>query len=62
MLTCHYFTDSIYISRDEKIRVSHFPNCYNVETYLLGHTEYVLKILLLSDELLLSIGGKFVCK
>jgi len=47
----------ITCDRDEKIRVSHFPNCYNIESYLLGHEEYVLKILLLSHRLLLSIGG-----
>jgi len=47
----------ITCDRDEKIRVSHFPNCYNIETYLLGHEEYVLQILLLSPNILLSVGG-----
>ncbi|XP_063683264.1 tRNA (guanine-N(7)-)-methyltransferase non-catalytic subunit wuho-like [Bolinopsis microptera] len=47
----------ITCDRDEKIRISHFPNCYNIEAYLLAHQEYVLKILLLSPNTLLSVGG-----
>ena len=27
--------------RDEKVRVSSFPNCFHVEGYLLGHSSYV---------------------
>ncbi|XP_052829346.1 tRNA (guanine-N(7)-)-methyltransferase non-catalytic subunit wdr4 isoform X3 [Octopus bimaculoides] len=27
--------------RDEKIRVSHFPNAYNIHSYCLGHTDFV---------------------
>ena len=30
--------------RDEKIRISCFPNCYNIDSYLLGHKEFVSKI------------------
>ena len=31
----------ITADRDEKIRVSKFPNSYNIKTFCLGHTEYV---------------------
>jgi len=27
--------------RDEKIRISHFPNAYNIQAFCLLHTEYV---------------------
>lgn len=42
--------------RDEKIRVSHLPNAYNIECFCLGHTEFVTKITLL-DNTLLSCSG-----
>ncbi|CAB4002091.1 tRNA (guanine-N(7)-)-methyltransferase non-catalytic subunit WDR4 isoform X1 [Paramuricea clavata] len=32
--------------RDEKIRVSCFPNSYNIKSFCLGHTEYVWKIVI----------------
>ena len=31
----------ITADRDEKIRISHFPNAYNIETFCLGHKESV---------------------
>jgi hypothetical protein len=34
--------------RDEKIRISHFPNSYNIEAYLLKHKEFVGNIAYLS--------------
>uniref|UniRef100_A0A6P7GVA3 tRNA (Guanine-N(7)-)-methyltransferase non-catalytic subunit wuho n=1 Tax=Diabrotica virgifera virgifera TaxID=50390 RepID=A0A6P7GVA3_DIAVI len=42
--------------RDEKIRVSHFPNCYNIVSYCLGHTEFVTKIDII-DNTLVSASG-----
>jgi len=43
--------------RDEKIRVSKFPNCYNIHNYCLGHTEFVTSICLFDKDLLLSGSG-----
>jgi len=43
--------------RDEKIRVSKFPNSYNIHNYCLGHTEFVTSICLLGEDLLLSGSG-----
>ncbi|XP_057662446.1 tRNA (guanine-N(7)-)-methyltransferase non-catalytic subunit wuho [Diorhabda carinulata] len=42
--------------RDEKIRVSHFPNCYNIASYCLGHTEFVNRLKILKDILISSSG------
>jgi tRNA (guanine-N(7)-)-methyltransferase subunit TRM82 len=30
----------ITADRDERVRVSHWPNAYNIHTFCLGHTEY----------------------
>lgn len=46
--------------RDEKIRCTQFPRSNLIESYCLGHTEYVAAIALLpahSDELLVSVSG-----
>ena len=43
--------------RDEKIRISNFPNSYNIETYLLKHKEFVSQIQLINDERLVSGSG-----
>ncbi|XP_028399583.1 tRNA (guanine-N(7)-)-methyltransferase non-catalytic subunit wdr4-like [Dendronephthya gigantea] len=45
--------------RDEKIRVSHFPNSYNIESFCLGHTEYVWKIIIPEKmpDILVSASG-----
>lgn len=45
--------------RDEKIRVSSFPNAYNIIAYCLGHTEFVSSITLLPHDLncLISTSG-----
>jgi len=43
--------------RDEKIRVSRFPNAYNIHNFCLGHTEFVTSLVLLPSNLLLSGSG-----
>lgn len=45
--------------RDGKIRVSHYPNSYNIYSYCLGHEEFVSSVqnVLLSQELILSGSG-----
>ncbi|KAI8065924.1 WD40-repeat-containing domain protein [Gongronella butleri] len=45
--------------RDEHIRVSRFPNGYNIEAFCLGHTDVVTKIAVLpwQSNLLVSAGG-----
>jgi tRNA (guanine-N(7)-)-methyltransferase subunit TRM82 len=48
--------------RDEKIRVTHFPNCYNIQSFCLGHREFVSSILELGNpnlnrQLLMSGSG-----
>ncbi|CAG2218146.1 TRM82 [Mytilus edulis] len=43
--------------RDEKIRVSCYPNSYNVHSYCLKHTEYVASIIYIKDHDLLVSGG-----
>ncbi len=47
----------ITADRDEKIRISHYPNCYEIHQFCLGHTELVIWIQLLSNELLVSAGA-----
>lgn len=47
----------ITCDRDEKIRVTNFPNCYNIQSYCLQHTEFVSCIAFLTTRLMLSGGG-----
>lgn len=43
--------------RDEKIRVSCYPNCYNIHSYCLGHSEFVIKLDILPNHLNVLISG-----
>uniref|UniRef100_A0A1Q3F187 Putative wd repeat protein 4 n=1 Tax=Culex tarsalis TaxID=7177 RepID=A0A1Q3F187_CULTA len=43
--------------RDEKIRVTSHPDCHNIETFCLGHTEFVSHLEFLGSECLLSLSG-----
>lgn len=49
----------ITCDRDEKIRVSNYPNCYNIESYCLGHEQFVTNVQLLphNKKLLISCSG-----
>ncbi|KAK0087347.1 hypothetical protein PV325_001232 [Microctonus aethiopoides] len=49
----------ITADRDEKIRVSKFPNAYNIESYCLGHRAFVTNIRQLphDENILVSAGG-----
>uniref|UniRef100_A0A6V7KR70 Uncharacterized protein n=1 Tax=Bracon brevicornis TaxID=1563983 RepID=A0A6V7KR70_9HYME len=45
--------------RDEKIRISHFPNAYNIQAFCLGHKTFVSNISQIpgAEDLLVSSGG-----
>ncbi|XP_033752221.1 tRNA (guanine-N(7)-)-methyltransferase non-catalytic subunit wdr4-like [Pecten maximus] len=43
--------------RDEKIRVSHYPNSYNIHTFCLGHKGYVTNLVYVKENNLLISGG-----
>lgn len=45
--------------RDEKIRISHYPNCYNIHNFCLGHEDFVTNIEFLpkNDNYLMSGSG-----
>ncbi|KAK3867100.1 hypothetical protein Pcinc_027414 [Petrolisthes cinctipes] len=49
----------ITADRDEKIRVSHFPQAYDIHTFCLGHTEFVTEVVPLpgTTHHLLSCSG-----
>ncbi|XP_058128940.1 tRNA (guanine-N(7)-)-methyltransferase non-catalytic subunit wuho [Anopheles ziemanni] len=47
----------ITCDRDEKIKVTSYPDCHNIVGYCLGHHEYVGGLELLSQQTLLSLSG-----
>ena len=47
----------ITCDRDEKIRVSHYPNAYNIHNFCLGHTDFVTSMALHQDTYLISGSG-----
>lgn len=47
----------ITCDRDDKIRVTNYPETYNIHSYCLGHKEFVSGMELLNDNILMSISG-----
>lgn len=47
----------ITCDRDEKIRISNYPNSYNIDSYLLTHREFVRQIELVTNDKLISSSG-----
>ena len=43
--------------RDEKIRLSRYPNAYNIQGYCLGHAEFVSHVNLINSNHILSASG-----
>jgi len=43
--------------RDEKIRVSHFPDAYNIQEFCLGHKSFVTKLLIPNHQPHLLVSG-----
>ncbi|XP_053679782.1 tRNA (guanine-N(7)-)-methyltransferase non-catalytic subunit wuho [Anopheles nili] len=43
--------------RDEKIKISCYPDCHNIECYCLGHLEYVAGLEMVTPQNLLSVSG-----
>ena len=43
--------------RDEKIRLSYYPNAYNIQGYCLGHTEFVSHVKPIDHQHILSASG-----
>lgn len=43
--------------RDEKVRVTNYPSVYNIQTYLLGHREFVSSCAFIDDQHVLTGSG-----
>lgn len=43
--------------RDEKIRISCYPNAYNIHNFCLGHSDFVSGICVLSGQEIVSCSG-----
>ncbi|PVU96404.1 hypothetical protein BB561_001189 [Smittium simulii] len=50
--------------RDEKIRLSYYPNSYNIKGYCMGHTEFVtcLEIPKFAPQVIISGAGDSTCR
>uniref|UniRef100_D3TPB1 26S proteasome regulatory complex ATPase RPT4 n=1 Tax=Glossina morsitans morsitans TaxID=37546 RepID=D3TPB1_GLOMM len=47
----------ITCDRDDKIRVSHYPNTHDIHGYCLGHKEFVSALGFLNNDILISVSG-----
>jgi len=47
--------------QDDKIRLSHYPNIFNIEGHCFGHTEFVSHIKLIDNNHILSASGDGKC-
>jgi len=47
----------ITVDRDEKIKISRFPQTYVVEHFFLGHSSFVSTICSMDDEIIATTGG-----
>jgi len=47
----------VSVDRDEKVRVSHYPNAYNILNYCLGHNQLVSTFAFTSPDVLVSGSG-----
>uniref|UniRef100_A0A182QIJ6 tRNA (guanine-N(7)-)-methyltransferase non-catalytic subunit wuho n=1 Tax=Anopheles farauti TaxID=69004 RepID=A0A182QIJ6_9DIPT len=43
--------------RDEKIKISSYPDCHNIVNYCLGHKEYVCGLEIIEPDRLISLSG-----
>ncbi|EGG13507.1 WD40 repeat-containing protein [Cavenderia fasciculata] len=51
---CHKYI--LTADRDEKVRVSKYPHAFDIESFCLGHTQFVSKLLIKNDILLTGSG------
>ena len=56
--TDHYLITS---DTDEHIRVSNYPNAYDIHTYCLGHESFISKICMIDDLLVSGGGDQYIC-
>ncbi len=59
MLTGLYLSNSVLLTadRDEKIRISSFPQTYIIEGFLMGHEAYITSIDVTTNGLVVTSGG-----
>lgn len=58
VLTADYIITS---DVDEHIRVSNFPNSFDIHSYCLGHNSFVSKLCLINDVLVSGGGDSYIC-
>jgi len=60
ILDIKFSNDGKYLAtsdRDEKIRISNYPNCYSIESFCLGHSQFVSTLAFINSSKLVSGGG-----